>query len=399
MTTTDTTLDARWLQILLLCAGCAISWACDGIDTSAHGGELELAAGGAAGAGGALSGGSGGSPAAGGTNAGGSAGGPVFGEPIDAPAEQWTWVPFDDAFCADGSTTGIGINPSEQAELVIIYLMGGGACWDDFTCYLLHTAAHIEGGYGAAEFGDDVATYLSGGQFDRDDPDNPFRDASFVFIPYCTGDVHSGNRVANYSKPTRHVGRANMRAYLQRIVPSFPNATRVLVAGSSAGGFGAAMNWGVVQEYFGGVRVDMLDDSGPPLPAPYMSESLEQAWRTQWGLDEGLPKGCADCLEDLDAVFRHYGEKYPESRFALLSYTQDSHTGTFFQLTGPEVEAGLDTLVQSSFAPYPQMHFFFVEGDGHVLLETPQVSQNGVVLIDWLAKMLGDDPSWASVQP
>ena len=43
---------------------------------------------------------------------------------IETPAREWTFVPFDDAFCADGTTTGIGVNPGGR---LVIYLMGGGA--------------------------------------------------------------------------------------------------------------------------------------------------------------------------------------------------------------------------------------------------------------------------------
>jgi hypothetical protein len=33
------------------------------------------------------------------------------GPPIDAREGVWTWVEFPDAFCRDGSTTGILVNP------------------------------------------------------------------------------------------------------------------------------------------------------------------------------------------------------------------------------------------------------------------------------------------------
>ncbi len=42
--------------------------------------------------------------------------------------------------------------------------------------------------------------------FDRGDGDNPFADASYVFVPYCTGDLHAGSRVAMYlvdGQPTK----------------------------------------------------------------------------------------------------------------------------------------------------------------------------------------------------
>ncbi|MBL1135963.1 MAG: hypothetical protein HND46_11645 [Chloroflexi bacterium] len=41
-------------------------------------------------------------------------------------------------------------------------------------------------------------TALPGGIFDLENPENPFADYNMVFVPYCTGDVHIGNREATY---------------------------------------------------------------------------------------------------------------------------------------------------------------------------------------------------------
>jgi hypothetical protein len=37
-----------------------------------------------------------------------------LGNPITAPEKFWTWVPFADAFCMEGTTTGIGVNLSSS---------------------------------------------------------------------------------------------------------------------------------------------------------------------------------------------------------------------------------------------------------------------------------------------
>ncbi|WP_437852784.1 hypothetical protein [Sorangium sp. So ce363] len=52
-------------------------------------------------------------------------------------AENWTWVPFSNAFCANGDAAGIGVNLTGKSKRVVVYLEGGGACWDEDTCYTL----------------------------------------------------------------------------------------------------------------------------------------------------------------------------------------------------------------------------------------------------------------------
>ena len=89
-----------------------------------------------------------------------------------------------------------------------------------------------------------------------------------MYVPYCTGDVHAGNRkdatVSGVTGKQQFVGYVNVANDLKRIVPSFPGLTKVLLTGVSAGGFGAASNYVQMAKAFGSVPVYELDDSGPP---------------------------------------------------------------------------------------------------------------------------------------
>ncbi len=376
--------------LLVACGG--------GAENSGNGGGP---GGGAGGAGGGAGGGGATTTATGTTASGGATTTSTPpGQPITTPKEQWSWVPFDNAFCANGSTTGIGANITDKSSKVVIYLMGGGACWNDLTCYGVKTAVNIESGYGEAQFESD-AKNLNGSLFDRTDPDNPLKDASYFFVPYCTGDVHAGdNPDAVYGgKPTKHVGFANMKAFLSRIVATFPGAERVLLSGSSAGGFGAGFNWWQTQQAFGGVRVDLLDDSGPPLPSPYLSQSLEGQWRAAWNLNATLPEGCAECQTDLSAIFGFYAEKLPKNRAALLSYTHDQVIASYYQIPQSQVAEGLAALA-TELDTYENTRYYYVDGNSHVLLGDPAgVSQNGVVLKTWITQMVTDDSAWKNVKP
>lgn len=315
------------------------------------------------------------------------------------PANVWTWVPFDGAYCANGSTTGIGVNTGTPGGRLVIFLMGGGACWDGFTCYGVGSASNLSG-YGADAFARDATGLLQTSLFDRTDVGNPFRDDTFVFVPYCTGDVHSGSNPAAVwdGRPTMHVGFENMTAFLPWIVATYPNPSRVLLSGASAGGFGALTNWWQTQEAFGDVRVDLLDDSGPTLPPPYTSEGLEQAWRAAWNLGAATPPGCTACADDLHALVPFYGTVFAGHRAALLAHTHDSVIGYFFAQPGSGVEAGLHALA-TLMAPYELWRHFYVTGSSHVLLFDPDVAQNGITLRTFLTQMVTDDPAWSSVAP
>ncbi|HSE11437.1 MAG TPA: pectin acetylesterase-family hydrolase, partial [Rudaea sp.] len=267
---------------------------------------------------------------------------------ITAAPETWTWVPFDNAYCGDGSTTGIGVNLTSASNRLLIYLQEGGACWDYSTCYLLKTATNFTSGYGSKQFATDATdtSYLAqpGGFFDRSATANPFKDYSYVFVPYCTGDTHSGSNVTTLINKTAHfVGFRNMGAYLERLAVTFPGADRIVLAGSSAGGFGATLNWWQTAQAFPGVRVDMIDDSGAimlndVLPSP---DTEQAAQRAAWNLAATTPPGCTGCATAFDAIYSFDSAAFPNSRGALLSYQQDDVLYLFYGIALTQFTQGL----------------------------------------------------------
>ena len=111
-----------------------------------------------------------------------------------APGE-WKFFPIVGSVCSDGTQTGIGVEKGTSSN-VLVFLDGGGACWDYLTCWLFPTAT--SGPFGASEFAARIASARAGSVLDRDAPGNPYKDFTFVFVPYCTGDVHSGATAPSY---------------------------------------------------------------------------------------------------------------------------------------------------------------------------------------------------------
>jgi hypothetical protein len=324
----------------------------------------------------------------------------MLGAPIVAPSNQWSWVDFPDAVCANGAATGIGINPSAASPNALIYLQGGGACWDEASCYTAPSAINIATGFGEADLAAAHAN-LDGTIFDRGDVDNPFRNWSFVFVPYCTGDLHAGTKVGDYGgNQTHHVGYHNMGAYLHRLVPTFAGASHVVLAGSSAGGYGAGFNFHRAALAFGSVRVDLLDDGAPFISAPVANATREATWRAAWDLGNIMPSDCTSCATKFYGLMLHGIEKNPNSRAALLSHTQDGIIGLYFTLDATQMEAGHVQLANEVYGPHTHANAFVIAGGTHTLLGNwGAFSQSGIALKAWLTQMVGDDQAWSSVGP
>lgn len=354
-------------------------------------------------------------------------GGPDAGAPTDAalatlddggiaaaPDRVWTWIPVAAMRCMDGSPTGFGVNLARSSRRLLLVLEGGGACFDDATCAFGTINAQ---GFGPSEFQTQVVASIGQtGAMNRANPDNPFAGWSYVFVPYCTGDIHAG------ANPTgaggrQFVGYANVGEVLARVVPALP-VDEVVLAGSSAGGFGAAYNYDRAQRAFGQTPVLLVDDSGPVLPDAYLKPCLQARFRATWNLAQTLPADCTDCtLPDgggLENLARYVARKYPTRRAGIVSSTWDAVIRSFFSagyssdckssgyFPPTDYEAGLVALRQDAEALDPAFHMFLVPSESHTWLMNEPLGAtivNGTSLTDWLRGLVDGGPGWQDVSP
>jgi hypothetical protein len=272
------------------------------------------------------------------------------------------WDFHQSGLCRDGSPAGFYAHFSTASSTKLwIYLEGGGAC--DSATFCTHNPANIAQVFsgGAASQGQTIGGSLgfdgngfqqpyvasngySPGIFDFTNSANPFKDWNAVYVPYCTGDVHFGT-VENVDIPDQgltggvkaqhFVGRKNLEGYLGKIVATWPHETQVMLTGASAGGFGAGLNYGLVQDTFGtGTPVFVLDDSGPPFSANYLPPCLQKQWRNLWGFDAALPSDCTECNQPdgsgLTNIYYYWLHKYPKATVGLVSTMQDEVIRLFF---------------------------------------------------------------------
>jgi hypothetical protein len=317
----------------------------------------------------------------------------------------WLWVDFPDAFCGNGTPTGIGVSAMPGSRKVLIYLEGGGACYDATTCFgSAPTAAHM-GGYGLTEFGADVFVRGSKGIFDRTDPQNPYRDFHFVFVPYCTGDTHRGNAITSYG--AHHVGYANLDAYLKRLVPTFAGKLdQIVLHGSSAGGYGTTWNVWHVANAFQSVPMVYVDDCGPDAAFDGAgvfggSVTFDQAQQI-WGIASTLPPKLVQCGgADNAHLITYLGRAMPIIRGSLIASLQDSAIAPDTGRTGPELETVLRTFAANVAPDNPQFRYFFIQSTQHVwsFNALGSVSSQGVTLATFIGAELAGDATWTSVLP
>ncbi len=307
--------------------------------------------------------------------------------------------------CADGSPTGIGISRG-TSDAVLVYLAGGGACWSEAAC------ANSFRSFGKLEF-DVLQLFASGTIFDRTLAGNPFATWTIVFVPYCTGDVHAGDSVRTYGTTTwNHHGYRNLQAGVGALTAALTRPAEVVVAGSSAGGFGALAAYGMVRSTWdaGATTAALIDDSGPTFVGTATPPQLLAQWWSEWALSTTLGRTCAACETDLSAIWPVLRAAHPGDRLALVSTTQDLTMRRFFadpalgtpapDMTSAAFAAGLDELAAKLADLGGNTATYRVGGAGataHALLvDAPFLgSPQGPSVLGWLADEVSGRP-WTS---
>ncbi|HET7824247.1 MAG TPA: pectin acetylesterase-family hydrolase [Anaeromyxobacter sp.] len=315
------------------------------------------------------------------------------------PPLQTGWNAVDGMLCADGSPTGVGVSFGTRNRVLVV-LSGGGACWSQTDC-----KPNTPRSFGATEFAL-ASNFTANTILDRTLAGNPFSDWTFVFVPYCTGDVHAGGDVTRtYGGVSwRHHGRANLDAAISRIAAAVPSPEKVVIAGSSAGGFGALFAFDLARSRWpagaSGPKAYLVDDSGQTFVGSDLPQSLRDAWWTAWNLDATVTPLCAGCRTDLSQLWDVLHVAHPADRLALLSSTQDATMiGFFSPIAATAFQAAVGNLA-AKLRTVPNAASFVVSGSAHALLLQPGAfAAGGATLTSWLAQAVNDDPSWTSAGP
>ncbi len=306
------------------------------------------------------------------------------------PATEVVWdevVPGGDCQCADGSEYRFWVREADPTK-VVFFLQGGGACFDPTSCDF------EDGNYSVTADADDDPSDAEG-LFDFDNPDNPFADWSFVFVPYCTGDIHLGTRTNEYSPElvVNHVGSINATTALDEMVTRFPDAAEIVVAGESAGSAPTPLYAGMAADRYPDARVAVLADGSGAYPdVPAVNATIGALWGTRdvlpdWPGVEGL------AVEELSLpdLFVFAAAQHPDILFARHDYAFDETQvffGTLAGFGGDDLVELIDGNEVQIEAGGVDLSSYISPGESHTVLGQNAVyteTLEGVALIDWIA--------------
>lgn len=250
-----------------------------------------------------------------------------------------------------------------DADKLLVFFNGGGACWNDATCVTSLALTNVPGGrptYNPSMYVEN-SPVSAAGIFDDENPRNPFADWSKVFIPYCTGDIHIGSNDVLYEDttgvitgvqgapvPVRHRGFDNFMAVREWLKNYYANSStrlrKMLVAGSSAGGYGATINFPYIQTAFPHTRMALFSDGAAGVLSSGFVDTTFTTGQS-WGVENTLAPMFARFMGAYQAATLNQdmmgvlAASYPQARFAQYSTQLDAVQVLFYKISS-EIDAG-----------------------------------------------------------
>lgn len=310
----------------------------------------------------------------------------ITGEPEIADGSVvYDFDPEDGPVCLRGAPYHVSVL-DQGSENLVIFLQGGGACVS------VLCSASTE----ATPRGVPLR-----GVLDVRDPENPVAAWNIVYVPYCDGSVFGGDNDfedPNDAEGVRlHRGQRNFSAALDLALEHFPDPSKVLLAGSSAGGWGTVYHRALVRSQYPDTELTVMNDAG-------IGFAVNMAFvADEWGATRHRPPSCEECQTHAHMSYfvRYQLEHDPGTVVGDFSAWEDSVIMRFTFNTDP---AAFRTLLEQE-TDIPAQAFpdrykrFFISGASHTTLQRSfhDTQVGGVTIAEWLGLMIDRDPAWVEL--
>ncbi len=302
--------------------------------------------------------------------------------------------------CVDGtgSPTFFMISKGDPDKL-LIYLEGGGGGTDwistKFKTFTLSPKREIS------------SLISQMGIFDLTDKDNPFRDWTIVFVPYGTGDLHTGNRVVKYDsifpfheKKVYHTGFVNFNT-LMRWIASQNNYDEVVLSGSSAGGYGVGLNFFRANELLD-CPLTVISDAGPDIISFQNSGFSLERTNLSWGFLDNIPREAREYVEKAgDPIYllnwAFSRDEFSDMKYGIMADLRDMLLSTVYMKIGPSNyrDRLLDVFEDLKKSHPDRIFRFFKDHHLHTFMQYKRFytsAIDGISACKWTDLLINDDP-------
>ncbi|MBA2542087.1 MAG: hypothetical protein H0V17_20775 [Deltaproteobacteria bacterium] len=336
--------------------------------------------------------------------------------PVRDAYDTWLKIEPPGVVCGNNTQYKLFANFSDKSDNLVVVFEPGGACWDYASCTGqdgIRGAANIDGipddHWELAPF---ISPFLS-----RFDDTNPSRDWNMIYVPYCTADVHTGNKTVTYSNEGapdvefHHDGHEVVQKVVSYLDGEFTHVPKLLVTGCSAGGVGSLVNYRFLRKGITAVEKGyLINDSGPVFPSSGYSAPMHAMIRSAWDLDSitsTMPSGFT--LDDMGTINTALADEFPTDRLSTTYFRRDFNFSLYsyerFYDFPPKEEIlrmwDADTqLLIEQYATRENLEYFIPYfrdiNDSHCTtvlnFAGSDIQAQNMTLADWVNDFVGDQP-------
>lgn len=315
--------------------------------------------------------------------------------------------------CSDGSEFAFYVRPGDP-ERLLVFLQGGGACWNLETCDPLHRPTYTINLDGLEPESFD-------GIFNYRRTDNPFKDHTVVFAPYCSADVHIGRADQTYTRTAAQKDKIRQTAERIENIPdefsvthrgfdnvasmlnwTYANVTRpesVFVTGSSAGSIPSPYYALHIANAYPQAEITQLGDGAGGYRRINQVSNPNLSWNTVDVLQRET--AFADLTNDnfnYEQLYIRAAAANARVRFNAYDAAEDRVQKQFLALGGAATESLLDALTANQNdirKAVPDFRSYIAGGDSHTILRRPEFYTYRVgttTIRDWIAALAAGNP-------
>lgn len=291
-----------------------------------------------------------------------------------------------------------------SSDALVIYLQGGGACWDTF-CSAFEVTNSLP----------------PSGILNPDLEGNPVADWDVLYLPYCDGALFAGdvdrvlpNSVIGDGDPGESQayqrGLQNLTAALDIGLAEFPNPSRILLTGISGGGFGTIAALPLVRYYYPETEIVLFNDSGVGVAKEGDADFLNETLLAGWNATSLVPESCSDCTSNGHVTRLIEWQLAADDNFTMsaLSFSADSVISTFFLMipAAQFTESLLSETGRTTMLYEDRYKRGIAEGSGHTFVLTEMASEDGggldtviagTTVLDWFTAHIEGSEAWVDL--
>jgi hypothetical protein len=314
----------------------------------------------------------------------------------DAP--QWQRIAPEGTTCWDGTPWHFFYREANathaageaRPQRLAIWFGNGDACWNASLCAAV---SHVPL---------DLSAPQSSGLLDRTRTANPLDDFAQVWLPDCTLDMQTGDRIVDYPRASSapftvaHVGARNVRAALAALHARVGTPSQIFVGGDGSGGIAAAYWSDTIGERWPNAQLIVLGAGS----GGYRSHAANAAL-AQWGALDALPNASAFADHHkiyFESFYIATAERHPAARLGEVNFANDAVQRRLMAAFGtpvPKLSKPLQCNMNEVRINAAGFHSFMVPGTQHAILDSDAVYAmhcDAQSLIGWIDDLVAGRP-------